>query len=243
MTTSNISLSKQDEELKLFSSQYVEKLYISAKKSVSSYELNKFPYEEEYPKGGSGILIPNNFDLVLPEAGDKKDLENTKKFFELYRFLSPTQASDPRFWTYLTHAKYWDYMRKRWPSEVAKIPFNRIKDRYFLRRLNLEALTRNGLSRLWWYGYLTYDDNRSSPWELTEVLLSRADLVVGITERGFGCNENIRTALLEFLLENENIRKSEELTRNLLVKLNLIGGVKNLAFLESKEIKEILQKI
>ncbi|WP_417956981.1 DUF6339 family protein [Flagellimonas okinawensis] len=37
-------------------------------------------------------------------------------------------------------------------------------------------------------GYFTYDENISNPWELTEILLSRADLAVGITERGFGCN-------------------------------------------------------
>jgi hypothetical protein len=96
---------------------------------------------------------------------------------------------------------------------------------------------------LWWYGYLTYDENRKNPWELTETLLSRADLAVGITERALGCNANIRTAVLEFLSENPDIKNSEASTRELIVKLNLVGGVKNLPFLEITEIKELLSAL
>lgn len=65
-------------------------------------------------------------------------------------------------------------------------------------------------------------------------------LVVGITERALGCNANIRTAVLEFLMENPAIKDSESMARELFVKLNLVGGVKNLPFLEVGEIKELL---
>lgn len=232
-------------EQKVFSSQYIERLYMDLMETqdTSNYETDVFPYQEDHPKGGTDIIIPDSVELVMPEGRDLKDIENTKIIFEAYRSLTPTQASDPRLWTYLTHVTYWKYMKKRWPFSDAKKPFNRIRDRYFLRSLKLETLTRNGLSRLWWYGFLTYDENRKNPWELTETLLSRADLAVGITERALGCNANIRIAVLEFLSENPDIKNSEDATRELIVKLNLIGGVKNLAFLEVIEIKEILSTL
>jgi len=138
---------------------------------------------------------------------------------------------------------FWDYMRKRWPVDEADKPINRISDRYFLTTTSLESLTRNGISRLWWYGYLTHDANRSNPWELTETLLSRADLVVGITERAVGSNQSLRTAVLEFLADNPEISQSEKLTRELLKKLNLVGGIRNLPFLDIAELKVLLASI
>ncbi len=232
-------------EQKVFSSQYTERLYMDLieTQDTSNYEMEAFPFRENYPKGGTDIIIPDSVELIMPEGRDLKDLENTKIIFEAFRSLTPTQASDPRLWTYLTHVTHWNYMKKRWPLRDAKKPLNRIRDRYFLRSLKLETLTRNGLSRLWWYGYLTYDENRKNPWELTETLLSRADLAVGITERALGCNANIRTAVLEFLSENPDIKNSEASTRQLIVKLNLVGGVKNLPFLEITEIKELLSTL
>lgn len=107
---------------------------------------------------------------------------------------------------------------------------------YFLNK-------RNGISRLWWYAHLTVDDKRKDKYELTKVLLNRAEIAVGILERALGSNNNIRTALLEFLKENSSIKDSENKTRELLKGLNLVGGVKNLPFLETDEIKQILDDI
>jgi hypothetical protein len=232
-------------EQKIFSSLYVDRLYreVIESKNVSNYKKEIFPYEEIYPKGGTSIHLDQEKSLLVPEGTNTKDIENCKTIYSAFKLLTPTQASDPRLWTYLTHVTYWNYMKSRWPVNKAKNPVNRIRDRYFLRTLNLQALTRNGISRLWWYGYLTYDGNRKNPWELTETLLSRADLVVGITERALGCNKNILTALLDFFNENPEIRESEMSSRKLLKKLNLVGGVKNLPFLDSTEIKEILNNV
>ncbi|HLF64581.1 MAG TPA: DUF6339 family protein [Saprospiraceae bacterium] len=230
---------------RVFSGQYVDHMYIDLieSKSAAKYHLDAFPFEENFPKGKTGIQAPEHIYLIMPDGTDLKDLENTKILFEAYRGLTPTQASDIRLWTYLTHVTFWQYMKSRWPVDGAKNPISRVRDRYFLRRLNLESLTRNGLSRLWWYGFLTYDENRTDPWELTKTLLSRADLAVGITERALGCNKSIRTGILEFLTENPVILRSESLSRSLLAKFNLVGGVKNLPFLEVEEIKRILTNI
>jgi hypothetical protein len=137
-------------------------------------------------------------------------------------------------------------MRKRWPLEGVRKgdnPMGRLIDRYLLVNPKLESLTRNGISRLWWYAHLTKDQNRSDNYELTKVLLSRAEVAVGILERTIGINVNMRIAILEFLKENKEILSDEDLTRELLRTFNLYGGTKVLPLLDIQEIKKILKYI
>ncbi|MEV2908009.1 DUF6339 family protein [Paenibacillus larvae] len=54
-----------------------------------------------------------------------------------------------------------DNMRKRWPVESyldKDKPEEAIKERYFLMANRDRALIRNGIARLWWYGYVSYDE-------------------------------------------------------------------------------------
>lgn len=230
-------------ELKVFQQSYIDKIYREtvSTNNFENYKLDRFPYEEKFPRGSTAIFISD--DLVIDN--DKSDFENSKLIYEELKSLNETQASDERFWVYLTHVTFWKYMRERWamekPAEGKEV--GRLKDRYFLRNINIESLTRNGISRLWWFSHLTYDEKRSNPYELTEVLLSRADLSTGIVERGFGSNKNIRTALLEFLKDNPEISKNEDKTREIYKGLNLVGGVRNLPFLEVSELKEVLEQV
>ncbi len=232
-------MSKQ--EIKFFSAFYVDKLYrdIAATENYEKYLNKQFVYEEKYAKGPTGIFIDSDATL---DPG-KSDLENSIQLYSALKDLNEVQASDERFWTYLTHVHFWDYMQTRWPIEDSKKPISRIRERYFLRNLNLESLTRNGLARLWWYAHITYDSNRKNKYELLEILLQRQDLVVGITERAIGTNKRIRTGLLEYLQENPSIAKSEDRSRELIKALNLYGGVKMLPFLEISDIKQLLSDL
>lgn len=227
-------------ELKVFTESYTDKLHRDVKSTdnIENYLKHTFPYEERFPKGNTNIFITEDFDL----DADKTDLENSILLYEELQ-LNETQASDPRLWTYLSHVVFWKYMRKRWAIENVRKndnPIGRVVDRYLLINPRLESLTRNGISRLWWYAHLTRDKEREDNYELTRVLLSRAEIPVGLLERTIGINCNMRTAILEFLKENENILSNEDLTRELLRTLNLYGGTKVLPLLEISEIKKIL---
>jgi len=232
-------MSKQ--EVRFFSAFYVDKLYrdVAATENYTNYLNKQFLYEEKYAKGPTGIFIDSEVKL----DPDKSDLENSILLYESLKDLNEVQASDERLWTYLTHVHFWSYMQGRWPIEDSKKQLGRIRERYFLRNLNLESLTRNGLSRLWWYAHITIDGERKNKYELLEILLQRQDLVVGITERAIGSNKRIRTSLLEYLQENPSIATSEDLSRGLIKALNLYGGVKMLPFLEISEIKKLLSTI
>ena len=212
-------------ELKILSQNFVDDLYrsVKAEDGINRYLEADPSFACEFAQGKTEIFLIDNIELFIPDTDsrDTKDLENSILIYESLGPLNETQASDQRLWVCLTHLFFWDYMLKRWPVQEAKNLVGRITDRYFLRTLKLESLVRNGISRLWWYAHLTIDESRDDKYELTRILLDRAEIAVGILERTFGANRNIRFALLEFLMENPDIRKSEEKTRQLFRYVNL----------------------
>ncbi len=178
------------EEIKIFTYDYVVELQrkVEIEEEFGEYLNETFNYQEKHPKGRTGVYIPKGFDLKLPEKGDYFDLDNSVSLYENIAGLNPAIASDVRLWTYLLHVRFWNYMRKRWTIDNLDNPKGRILDRYHLKYLNLQSLTRNGLSRLWWYVHLTIDNKRIDKYELTKILLSRADIAVGLLERSIGSN-------------------------------------------------------
>lgn len=237
-----------NKEQEIFSGSLTSKLFIDLidKKGYVNYQNTneKFNCKIELAKGGSQIFLNEDFDLLIPDEVSKYDLENTKIIYNALSGISPTQATDRRLWSYLTHVTFWDYMKKRWPMDIAepnkKIRY--IKERYFLENLNLRSLTHNGISRLWWFGYLTYDSNRDNPWELTETLLKVQDLPTSLMERALGANKNIRVGVLEFFQENPEYLTSKNI-QEMMKRLNLAGGVSNLPYFTIDEIKVLMMKL
>lgn len=234
------------EEVKVFTYNYVEELRRSVEKdgNYADYLKDSFSYKDIYPKGRTGVYLPNNYDLRIPDSSSLYDLENSISLYENLSGMNPTVASDVRLWTYLVHVQFWNYMRHRWGvKENIKNKESRIIERYHIKHLNIASLTRNGISRLWWLAHLTVDPGRNDKYELTRTLFSRADLTVSLMERTMGTNHNIRTAVLEFLRENDEIRANEDLTRSLIKYLNLVGGVKNLSFLSKEDLRKLIDNI
>lgn len=226
-------------EIPIFTESYTRKLFrnLNSPEQIELYLCGKFQFAENFPKGGSGIYLEENFKLDPA----KSDFENSKILYENLE-LNETQASDKRFWTYLTHVRFWDYMKKRWPLEGNKELIGRIKDRYFLNNVNIESLSRNGISRLWWYSHLTIDKSRKDHYELTKILLNRQEIAVGILERRLGSISCVRKGLLEYLRDNPKVMNNEDKTREIIKYFNLAGGVKSLSMLKFNEVRKILDK-
>lgn len=191
-------------------------------------------------------------DLELPDQSGLKDLENTKIVFNAFPNLTPLQARDPRLWTRLTHVECWKYMRKRWDvtrqtgDDAKKQRY--ILEHYFVRQNQSRMLLRNGIARLWWYGYLTHDPRRTNPFELTEVLLSSLDIAQQVLERNMGRAHSIRIGFLDFLRKNNarlgrNSDQRRKRIRELAKALNLQGGVTVLDCLTNQDVEEFLQKL
>lgn len=241
---------------KIFSKYYTDELISKIENGKFNEYLSDslFPYENKVPPGESIIEISENLALKLPMSYTEHfDMENSITIYNELKSLNETQASDTRLWTYLTHVNFWEYMRRRWPAEkfeeesedlfdelsVKNSQANFIISRYHLKTPNKRRLLRNGISRLWWYAHLTYDEKRGDPFELTRILLAHQDKAQNLLERSLGSNNKILVAVLEYLKSNSGLTREQ--VRDKIKEINLVGGVKNLHLLEQEEILEIIK--
>ncbi|WP_405081712.1 DUF6339 family protein [Paenibacillus chitinolyticus] len=189
-----------------------------------------------------------NIDLHMPQSSTIHfDFENTKKIYASMKGLSILQATDERLWVYLTHTIFWKYMRKRWPVESyldKDKPVEAIKERYFFMANRDRALIRNGIARLWWYGYVSYDESREDPFELTKVLLSKLDIAQSLLERSFSRNPDITKAVLSVLKQKEHESSfiDRENFRSLMMYINQLGGVTILDTLAQEDLEELIRE-
>lgn len=239
--------------LDLFRMHHVRHLRGNVAQNLERYSDRK-PWAGKATGGGSvrlsSALTPAvSLELALPEGEQLKDLENTKIVHQAFPDLTPLQARDPRLWTRLTHMECWAYMRKRW--DVSRQTGDNAKkqryvlEHYFVTQNQSRMLLRNGIARLWWYGYLTHDPTRKDPYELTAVLLSSLDIAQQLLERNMGRAPAVRTAFLDFLRKNSgNLGTSSEQRRNrirtLAKSLNLRGGFTLLDCLTATDVEGIL---
>jgi hypothetical protein len=187
--------------------------------------------------------------LDVPDDDNLKDLENAIRLHKFLNQLTPLQARDPRLWTRLTHVDCWQYMRKRWPLERFGADADKgtrfIATRYFISQSDSRALMRNGISRLWWTAHMSYDPQRTNPYELTTVLLHTLDITQQLMERNMGRSPVIVTGFLEFLMQNKEKvlvagDQGRERVRKLAKFLNMYGGVCLLDCLTQTDIITLL---
>lgn len=183
------------------------------------------------------------------------EFSNIILIFETFKEkLSPKQASNPFLWAWLTHIHYWKYAHERWAKDEMSVDM--IKQRFFCSFLTKNAegnrvgFLRNAISRLWWMGYLTYqEDHPSNPFELTKLLVSNTDLCQSVLERNFSMNKNITIGILKAILKiNENEKREVGVShiegevyewRDLCKYINRYGAVSVLDALSIDEIEEI----
>lgn len=231
--------------------QYLAQLRSDIRANIELYKQNDSWIENKFKDASwcmqSNFKIEGDVELIIPESSlNHYDLENTKIFFSAFKDLKVSYATDERLWSYFCHAFFWKYMRARWPIETyvnnERMEDN-IRERYFFMPNRDRALIRNGLARLWWYGYVSYDDSRKDPFELTKVLLTNLDIAESLLGRSFSRNRTVALTILSVLARLEKIGKPffhREKFRNLMKYINQLGGVTILDALNSEDIETIL---
>ena len=194
----------------------------------------------------SKIQVDEPPQLILPTGEDLKDAANARIVYQWLHKLNPVQASDARVWSYLTHAVYADYIFRRWPIEKTSDVPTRIRERYFVEGQGLASLVRNAIARLWWFGYLTYDDQASGDhFELTDVLVSLQDIQVAFLERAIGRSRNIlKTALRvwkERLQKGDDIKGKGRAIQIWARLIRLHGAVALLDALSQRDLQNLIR--
>lgn len=153
---------------------------------------------DEYCKTSS-IVVPNvsleynGDDIPTINADDK---QNAINIYNAYKnCITPLVASNPMLWTALCHMDYYDYIVKRWKNEKDKIE---ITKRFFATRARNSLCYYNAIARLWWSGYLTYEEEKakSNPWELIDILFSAQQIQKDLFDQPFSMNPVVVKGLL-----------------------------------------------
>ena len=231
-------------KLKYLTEGAYEQLYKGVNKNLELYKLKDSIAETIFPQGGfskESSVVVDNFSLYENTHNIEDDIINVKYLYMSMKKLTPEQASNVYLWTWLSHEVFFNYVQHRWNPDTE----GSIKDRFFCDSFKGSriGLFRNGISRLWWYGYLTYQEGRSNPFVLTELLLSNSDLCLSLVERKFSMNKNVIVGILSAIAEiNDSIEYEDvvmEEWRSLAKYLNRYGAVSMLDFLSEEEIKDI----
>ena len=170
------------------------------------------------------------------------NLLNIKILYSEYKDkLSPLQASDPMLWSALCHITFKPYVLNRWRKDDGTV---RLDQRFFATEGRASLLYYNAISRLWWSGYLTYDEDKASsnPWYLTETLFSAQQIQKDLFDQPFSMNRTIVKGLLMALkrIQEENGNSCTTIFRKCCDSyLNHYGAVTILDVLSSQEVETI----
>lgn len=231
--------------LKCLSAEFVAWLKDHAADNLSRYSTDNSWVEIEGRTAGrireSGIEVHSLPHLEMPVQGDFRDAENARLIHESMRRLTPLQAMDERLWGYLTHVHYAAYMQVRWKRESE----GALVDRYLFKNNGFGSLVRNGIARLWWFGYVTLDSRRSDPYELTDILLCNQDVHTALLQRSFGKSRPVLHAVLEHIKRNRESLYADSIGPKIKTKargLNVLGGVSLLDALPERAIHDFLSQ-
>lgn len=186
-----------------------------------------------------------DFRLNKHRGGKAKvDIENAKILYaNLKDILTPSQASDERFWAGLAHGTFWNYMHNRWEMDRKDTSAESIKGRYFFNFSKQRSLLSHTIARLWWMAHKTYDESRENPFELLEYF-DRDFVTPALTffSSNFSNNPTLVRASVSAAIEIEEInrRVSREEFQALIRYLNILGGVSIIDYYEEEELKAML---
>lgn len=251
---------------KIFKSAVLERL----RTSLRSGESLKNYFEPSFDVGEGDVLTSTVTvegkppEMKVPENdASSADLENAIELYEYYKNLDEGQASDPRFWTYLTHVDFRAYTLARWGlgGEYSKLTdeektsaINQVFDHWFVSGGNDRDLRRNALARLWWAVHLTVspwekdpeyfgDLKRDDPYFYTRELFLTQDIYQSVLERGLGRSSRILVSVLDYLATHVEFAKLRDNVRGLIKTLNLVYGVKKIIALDRAELKKLIEGI
>lgn len=204
----------------------------------------------------TGIVVPD-YNLIL--GGPDTDFQNAKIIYDAFSGkINSVQASDLRLWAYMSHVQHWDYMCSRWKIDIPdqedeetetfeKSPtdkaIDRIGSRYFFKASKGKAFVRQGIARLYWSAYLTYEpeNENGNPYEYTEFFFSKQDIFTSITERSYARNKVLTLAALKELKSHPDLTREE--IRLFLAKLNQSGAITVLDYLDKEQAEKLCKNV
>lgn len=182
----------------------------------------------------------NHVELAIsnPSKPADDDFDNAIKFFKAYKSLSPIIAAQESLWAYLAHVEYFEYVKKRWSISI-ETSVASIIDHFFVT--SMLKIARNGLARLWWPVFLTYDESHTDPYHLTRMFFTNTEVVQNMSESQFFTCKPLTQGILEFFEEHSEIKLTKKAIDNVMSYFNKLGGVRQIAFEDKEFFKRTIE--
>lgn len=181
------------------------------------------------------------------ERPESTDVQNAKIIYKALKNITDSQATDERLWSGLEHGQLWDYMQYRLKTDRTSLTSDAIESNYFFKQGAKRSLIGNRISRLWWVGKHTYDENNTEDkfYSINFFNNNFGTKVFNLFSSNFTNNSDITHALLYSILklEKEYDRKLQEKEYQSLFRyVNMLGGTYILDYLTSEDLQEKIVK-
>lgn len=228
-----------------FKKSYAENLKLQVQKStdiISLYSQEEFPIDSKEIVLLPGIEQPLNLINKMIPTSDG-DFKSAVALYEAYSKLTPLQAADDIFWTYLAHADLFKYVQQRFPK-VLEPDFggaNYIIDHWFSRKTD-----GNILKRHWWSIHFSIDNDLEDKYRYTKILFTdyatRTNNFIGYK---IARHKEAAIGILKFFYDNEDVYNKCFRGRMIYITkyFNRMGGSKNLVALDRNFFYNELMRI
>lgn len=228
-----------------FKKAYAESLADDVKngRNLDLYSQESFPYDPDQV-----VIIPT---LRYPEELKKKmiptpqgDFESAVALYEAYPNLTPLQASDKAFWTYLTHVDLFEYVQARYPKvlEEGFDNINYVLNHWFYIS---DWIKVHPLASIWWYVYLTVDNSLEDKYKYTRIFFSNYEFRTNFVQYSIARHKEAVMGYFDFLIQNPEVMAQAFKARNRFITkyLNKLGGTRLLSTLPRSFFTEELTRL
>jgi hypothetical protein len=243
--------------VKAVRSEYCEFLYDTVLKEVTVSDalskIESFKDSDQFSEGSTGVYLdlelidkinnlkPKEYTTVgLFDAAAAKLLWDAISFDDDVKVK--IQMSDKRVWYDITFNYLRQYTINRWGGNNGQ---GTVRDRLFINgTMTAGKLIRHGISRLWWYSFLTIDNADENRWHLLDVLCTNTEVQQAITDRNLAHNDFIIKNILRFLEKDEN--KELLKSKNIKIIAKWITGyaaIMELPMLDEADFSALMEKI
>lgn len=175
------------------------------------------------------------------------DIQNVRRLYGAWRTLAPYTAADERFWAGLSHTLFWRYIHYRKDKDFAEGSAAALRSDFFFAQGRRRSLFVNPLARLWWAGYMVFDERRRDPFELLPALAQEAfaSQLVLFSSSSLMSRRETRFAVLTLMerFEREGNKVKREHLQALLSRLNALSSLTLVDMLSEEEIEERLEGV
>lgn len=238
-------------KLQFISEHTLQDLKINNETYLESYYMEEFEWFDQY-FSEEGKVLNSSFEFDMPifsyhEDYSISDRENVKAVYQALKNMPVAQATQERIWTGLAHLQFRDFTFYRLKKDIENKNDTRIMSSLFFTHSTKRAVFVHILARLWWVGYMTYDENnKDNPFWLTDFFTER-DFSARSTlffSSNFTSNRDITVGILRAIYNLK--QQGEDIKRKHFVQaskyLNVVGGAMILDVLGVDEVEGMVTK-